>query len=195
MAEIYQGIKFNYKNIGKTMSKSYLLPELKKICTFFKEKKLAPEYLGGSSGNLSFRTRKGKNEFIITASHTALKADMSDTDFSEVIFCDEGKNYVEAKGVNSPSSETLLHFLIYKNRPKINAVFHGHSSDILKNAKKLNILITSKEEEYGTIASAYRALKLIKESNFIILKNHGFVSVGKTINEALENIKEILNKI
>ena len=194
MAEDYKGIKFQFENTGKTINKHPLLPELKKYCFLFEKNKLAPLYKGGSSGNLSFRTKTGKNEFIITASHTALRENMSDTDFSEVIFCDERNNFVKANGIKTPSSETILHYLIYKNRPEINAVFHGHSPEITANAEKLNIPVTEKNEEYGTINVAFSALKLMRNHDFIVLKNHGFVAGGKTPEETYKKIEYFLNQ-
>ena len=194
MAEIYQGIKFNYKSNGETISKSGLLSDLKKWCRIFHEENLAPSYPGGSSGNLSFRIKNGEIGFIITASHTALKENMSDNDFTEVISYNKSKNTITGKGKREPSSEAVMHFLIYKNRPDINTVLHGHSPDIINHADSLNIPTTEKELPYGTYEIAENALKLIKKSDFIILKNHGFISLGKTVEEAGNNIMNILTK-
>jgi len=193
MAETYKGIKFNYKSIGKTISETNLLPELKKWCFIFKKYKLAPVYSGGSSGNLSFRIKPDENRFMITASHTALKENMSDSDFAEVISYDETNNIISGKGIRQPSSESIMHYLIYKNRPDINAVFHGHSTEILKNAKHLNIPVTEKEFPYGTPETAREVLKLIKNHNFVIIKNHGFISCGHNFEEAGVKAREILN--
>ncbi len=193
MAEIYKGIKFNYESIGKTISETDLLPELKKWCLIFNENKLAPAYSGGSSGNLSFRIKPSENRFIITASHTALRENMSDNDFTEVIFYDKKNNTITGKGIKTPSSESILHYLIYKNRPDVNAVFHGHSLEILKNAKHLNIPVTEKEFPYGTTETATETLKLIKNHNFVIIKNHGFISCGRSLKEAGTNAVKALN--
>ncbi|RLD46576.1 MAG: hypothetical protein DRI94_14650 [Bacteroidetes bacterium] len=201
MAEIYTGIKFNYKSLGKTIIKSELLSELKNWCAFFNEKNLAPPYLGGSSGNLSFRIKPGTINFIITASHTALRENMPDSDFTKIVSYDENKNLITGKGTKEPSSESIMHHIIYKYKPEINAVFHGHSPEILKFADQLKIPVTKKEFEYGTIKLAKEALKLLTTHNFIILKNHGFISLGKTVQEAgnltinfLNNCKSINNE-
>ncbi len=193
MSEIYKGVKFYYKNIGKTVTKYPLLPELKKYCDFFYRKNLAPPYPGGSSGNLSFRIKENEINFIITASRTALRNDMQDSDFSEVVGFDNVNNIVVGKGSKIPSSESVMHFLIYQKRNDINAVFHGHSPDILNLAKKINIPVTKKEEEYGTLSLADNVVNLIENNDFIIIRNHGFVSVGKNMNEAYQNIVDLLN--
>ncbi len=194
MAELYEGIKFNYRNIGKSVSRHDLLLELKYWCGVFDEKKLAPPYPGGSSGNLSFRTKNGKNEFIITASHTALRKNMLNADFSEVVDYEEIQNVIIGRGEKEPSSEAVMHFLIYKHRKDVNAIFHGHSPDILKNATKLNLPVTEKELSYGTVKFAKNALFLLKKYDFIILKNHGFISVGETLEETGEKTILFLNK-
>jgi len=201
MAEIYTGIKFNYRSKGKTIINSESLSELKNWGAFFNEKNLAPPYPGGSSGNLSFRIKPGKNNFIITASHTALRENMPDSDFTEIVSYDENKNLITGKGTKEPSSESIMHYIIYKNKPDINAVFHGHSPEIMKFADQLKIPVTKKELEYGTMELAKEALKLLTTHNFIILKNHGFISLGKTVQEAgnltikfLNNCKSINNE-
>ncbi len=193
MAEIYSGIKFNYKSFGKTIEKSELLSELKSRCAFFNEKNLAPPYPGGSSGNLSFRIKPGAINFIITASHTALRENMPDSDFTEIISYDENENLIIGKGSEEPSSESIMHYLIYKNKPEINAVFHGHSPELLKFADQLKIPVTKKEPEYGTIEIAREALKFLSTDNFIILKNHGFISLGKTMQAAVNLTINYLN--
>jgi len=184
MGEIYIGTKFKYLNKGCKISKSNNLDLLKKWCNIFNENNFAPPYPGGSSGNLSFRTEAEKNNFIITASHTALSNNMNNNDFAEVIFCSEEDNIVHAKGQKEPSSEALMHYLIYKNRSDINAVFHGHSDEIMKLAKQIGFPETEIEFEYGTVELAKEVVKTLKNHNFVILKKHGFVSLGKTQKDA-----------
>jgi len=184
MSEIYIGTKFKYINKGNKISKNKGLVLLKKWCNIFNQNSFAPPYPGGSSGNLSFRTEIKKNNFIITASHTALSDNMNENDFAEVIFCSEKDNIIHAKGHKEPSSETLMHYLIYKNRNDINAIFHGHSDEIMKLAKQQGFPETEIEFDYGTVELAKEVVKTLKNHNFVILKNHGFVSVGKTQEDA-----------
>jgi len=191
MAEIYIGTKFKYIQKNKEISKHKDLELLKKWCNIFNKKNFAPTYEGGSSGNLSFRTNPDSNNFIITASHTALKNSMQDTDFSEVIFCSVKENTVFANGNRAPSSESLMHYLIYKNRPEVNAIFHGHSDEIMKLAKQKEFPETKVELPYGTMELAKDAVNTLKNNNFVILKNHGFISVAKTQQEAGNRVLNI----
>ncbi|NPA68922.1 MAG: class II aldolase/adducin family protein, partial [Chlorobi bacterium] len=105
----------------------------------------------------------------------------------------ETNNTIIGKGKKQPSSESIMHYFIYDNNPEINAVFHGHSAEILQYAEKLRIPITEKEEPYGTIKAAKEVLKSLKKHNFIVMRNHGFVSCGKTAEEAGKNVLEVLN--
>jgi len=184
MAEIYTGTKFNYIQKG---SKIPLHPEivlLRKWCGIFNKYNFAPFYSGGSSGNLSFRIKSGSDLFIITASHSALSHSIPNSDFSEIVSCNIETNMVTASSFKTPSSETLMHDLIYKNRPEINAVFHGHSEEIMKIAKEKGFPETKTEIQYGTPEFAKDVTNTIKNHNFVIIKNHGFISVGKTQQEA-----------
>ena len=109
---------------------------------------------------------------------------MKDQDFSEVIKCKPDKNTITASGLKPPSSESFMHYMIYKNYPHINAVFHGHSELIMKKAKQLSLAETEKELPYGTMEFAISVLNILKNSKFAVLKNHGFVSTGRTLDEA-----------
>ena len=195
MAEIYEGTKFNYIENLKASPKHALLNELKKWCRVFDEYKYAPSFAGGSSGNLSFRINPGSDQFIITCSHTSLSKSMADSDFSEIIDCSISDNEIKANGHRSPSSESFLHYLIYLKRPDINAVFHGHSNEIMYYAEKLKIPVTIKELPYGTIELAQDTSDLLKNNNFVIIKNHGFISAGKTLKVAGKRILDIENSI
>jgi len=192
MGEIYIGTKFKFIKKNGKISESKKLELLKKWCNIFSEKNFAPPYNGGSSGNLSFRPKLNYCNFTITASHTALNNSMDNNDFSEVINCRIEENIVQAIGNKAPSSEALMHYLIYKNRKDVNAIFHGHSSEIMEIAKKKGFPETKLELPYGTIELAKDIVNTLKNYNFVVIKNHGFISVGKTQEDAG---KQVLNFI
>ena len=168
------------------------LEELKKWCRIFHEKDLAPPYCGGSYGNLSFRKEPRKTPFIITGTNIGLKDNLSDDKFAEVTGIDIENMTVYATGKISPSSESLLHFAIYEARHEINAVFHGHSNELLERYKDLNIASTEKEEDYGSKDLVRRVLNILGDNNIIIMKGHGFISLGKTMEEAGNTISEVI---
>ena len=123
--------------------------------------------------------------------------ELPESGFVQIFDCNFDQGIVFALGEREPSSESMLHFAIYKAHPEINAIFHGHNEKILANSDKLNLIQTAKEEPYGTIALAYAVLDTLKDNknNFIVMKNHGFVSVAKTLDEAGETAIKVLQSI
>ncbi len=179
--EIYEGVKFRTIFLSNEIQNDKRLEELKKWCKTFHDLNLAPPYEGGSSGNLSFRISNNSNEFIITGSQIGLKNNLKNKNFVKVEKCDFDNKIIFAHGTKNPSSESMLHYAIYKKRSDVNAIFHGHSLDILNNAKRLKFISTKQEEKYGTTKLVDSVLDIIGDNNFIILKNHGFMAFGKTI--------------
>ncbi len=191
---IYQGIKFKTKIINKKIPKHSGMEELKYWCREFHKFHLAPPYPGGSYGNLSFRVKKGEDSFIITGSKIGLKEKLTDACFVNVSSCNLKNETICISGVKEPSSESRIHFAIYHQRKDINAIFHGHCEKILSNARKLKIPETKKEELYGTTELVQRVLKILNNESFLIMKNHGFISLGKTMEEAGKLALEIYKK-
>ncbi|AND85617.1 class II aldolase/adducin family protein [Clostridium tyrobutyricum] len=105
-------------------------------------------------------------------------------------------------GNKKPSTEILMHCAIYKKRQDVFGIIHTHSTmatswaccgmDIPCISSELSSLIggpircapykTQETRELGEVAAA-----TLKDSNAILLKNHGTISVGKDINEAFIN--------
>lgn len=176
--------KFKTIFLGKIAPKDARLKMLKYWCGQFHCHGLVPCYGGGSYGNLSFRVKKGADEFIITASGLKLKRGLTDRSFFHVTKVDTNRKKVEGYGLRLPSSESLLHFAIYQKRKDINAIFHGHCMRLLKAPCKYRIPQTSKEAPYGTIALVRRVFRILGKHQFIVMKNHGFISMGKNMNRA-----------
>ncbi len=181
---VYEGIKFKTKKIEEDLPNDSRIDRLKYWCNIFHEKGLAPPYEGGSYGNLSFRLNNSENFFIITASQSGLNESQTNDRFVTVSYVDLKAGIVYFKGIREPSSEAILHYVIYQARPDVQAVFHGHCEKISRNAKKLGLPITSKEEPYGTIDLAERVLETLNDFYFLEMKNHGFLSFGKSLDEA-----------
>lgn len=153
---------------------------LKAWCNKFIGSGLMPCYGEGILGNLSFRA--SGNSFYITAS--GQKDKISDNCFVHVKNVDIDNFKIFVEGEKHPSSESFLHYLIYKERKDVNAIFHGHYDKILRSAGQLKFPETKKEYPYGTLELANAVLKIIGSNNFITMKNHGFISLGRTMGEA-----------
>jgi L-ribulose-5-phosphate 4-epimerase len=168
------------------------LAELKRWCSVFHQHDLAPLYENGSFGNLSFRAAPGADEFFITATGLKLKHDLPNESFVKVTAVDLDRQLIKAEGSLAPSSESMLHYAIYNERKDVGAIFHGHSPLILKNGGKLKLPATSQEEPYGSLALVRSVRDILPGNNFIIMKNHGFLSLGRTPDEAGDQALKVL---
>ncbi|MFA6254782.1 MAG: class II aldolase/adducin family protein [Patescibacteria group bacterium] len=181
---VYPGVKFKTEFIKKQAPQDPRIIELIKWCQDFHQSNLAPVYDGCSAGNLSFRLKEGENIFIITGAGLKAKEDLTNQSFVKIFNCDFERKIIQAEGVMEPSSETMLHFALYQKRVEVNAIFHGHCQQILAQAKKLNIPQTKKEAPYGSLELVRQALSILENNNFLVLKNHGFIALGKDMTEA-----------
>jgi len=152
---------------------------------------LAPK----SAGNLSFRTRRG---FVVTGTGINLGA-IEKEELVEVLKVETGKNQilVYAEGQIVPSKESLFHSEIYRLRAEINAVFHAHDQLVLKFANELRIPCTEREQARGSyelVEEVNRLLGQIAGVKYFVLKNHGVIAMGETLEEA-GRLAEDMNKM
>jgi L-fuculose-phosphate aldolase len=178
---LVEKIKFKLELVEKIPTHPKIR-DLKRWCGKFYKRGWVPWIREVSCGNLSFRV--WKNEFIITGSQVGIKESLPNDCFVRVMECDLKRLMVHASGLRAPSSESMLHYAIYKQRPEVNAIFHGHSSFILRYAPKLGIIETKEKKPPGTLDLVKEVLKVLDENNFIILKEHGFLSLGKDMEGA-----------
>ncbi len=176
MGEVYVGPKFRTVFARRAPPRDDRITELIAWCRQFAQLGL----VGPAMGNLSFRTGDG---FVITPSGTD-PATISAGQFVEVLRADAGALAVTVAGRVEPSSESLLHAAIYAARPEVNAVFHAHSAAVLAAAERRGWPVTARAQPYGTPAMAAEALGILGNHNFLILRQHGFVALGRTMTEA-----------
>lgn len=184
-------IRFNSIFVSNQVIKNPKINELKRWCEEFQKNGLTPIFEGNYTGNLSFRSQGG---FVITASGLKSKRNLTTESFVFIRNYDEKTNTFYVKGKKSPSSESIMHHFIYKTVTEINSVFHGHNCHIVKNAQNLGLSITKKEHSPGTVYLAKEVVNLLNGDRMIVLKNHGFVSLGKTMKEAGELTFKFLRK-
>lgn len=191
--ENYSGVKFRTILKDAEPPSDDRLGELRYWCKTFHEKNLSPPYPGGSYGNLSFRINPGDNTFIITGTSIGLKDNLTDDCFVKVTACDLEKKIIYAEGKRCPSSESMLHYSIYNARPYVQAIFHGHAKEFPSNPNSLNFSETATVEPYGSSELVKSVLDILAYQNFFIIKNHGFVSLGNTMQETGERCLALLN--
>ena len=150
----------------------------------------------GTSGNVSRRLQDpaGRQLMAITPSGQPYDS-LTVEDIAVIDF--EGEPVV---GETIPSTETLIHAAIYQARPDVGAVMHTHS--IYASAMAVaNLDIPAIIDEmvvflggavrvagYGFPGSedlAEQVVAALGERNAVLLRNHGLVGVGCSLEEAL----------
>jgi L-fuculose-phosphate aldolase len=150
----------------------------------------------GTSGNVSRRidASDGRQLMAITASGVPYDRMGS----GHIVIVDfEGE---PVTGDLIPSTETLTHAAIYQARPDVGAVMHTHSiyASVLAVAgleippmiDEAVLMLGGKVEvaAYGFPSSqelADHAVAALGERNAVLLRNHGLVGVGGSLEEAL----------
>jgi L-fuculose-phosphate aldolase len=196
--EQYKGTKFKTLFVQREIPQHSGILQLKKWGKRFSELDFVPQYVDyknggkkGSAGNLSFRHQDG---FIITTSYSDL-GNLSDEDFVLVSKVDVEKKIVWAKGKKAPSSEAILHWLVYQKRDDIKAIFHAHAKAFLDYYYLLNLTITKLYAPYGSLELGKEVCAVLNKKDFIIMKDHGFLSLGKTIDQAGKRAVELYEKL
>lgn len=154
--------------------------------------------VGAYSGNTSIRLSGSGNEslLLVTPTHHPYYRLQPD----ELVVVDADGAPVGSNKLR-PSSETLLHLEIYRRRDDVQAVVHTHSihasvasvvgRDIPPIIDEMLLTIggpvkVSKYAFPGTQQLAEEAYSALGDRNAALLRNHGVVSVGPDIWEALE---------
>lgn len=156
--------------------------------------------VSAAGGNLSIRFG---DAVLIKATGVAFR----DLTPNDIVTIDLKGNVID--GYGRPSKEVRFHLGIYKNRPDVKAVMHTHSTFAVAFAvagKPPPLLTTQSKAllkkvpvvEYATPGSEELA-KLVVEAfkdrdvKAALLKDHGAVAVGGTLQEAL-NVAELLEE-
>ncbi len=155
----------------------------------FAELGWTPSYGPGDHGNLSCRTPRG---LMISARETS-KATLRPDQFIEVTALDQTgpRPRATCRGLLLPSTDTLLHWRVYQLRPDVNAILHGHDKVALANAHALNLPITSVSAAQPSMALVDDACRLAAKHDYILLRDHGFLVLGGTADEAGELARDI----
>ena len=151
----------------------------------------------GSGGNISIRHEDG---MLITPSGV----EYEELQKQEIVYMDfEGR---VVRGNSVPSSENMMHSLIYEKRADVNAIIHTHSKYINvlaamgEDLKAVNYLIassgdkvvkTTPYETFGTEKLAEYAVEYLGQRKAVILSNHGLITCGSTLDEAFKISRDL----
>jgi L-fuculose-phosphate aldolase/L-ribulose-5-phosphate 4-epimerase len=145
-----------------------------------------------SGGNVSMRMPDGM--ILVTPSGMAYDGMVPE----DVVVLDIDGNVIEGERRPSVDSMALLH--IFQNMERVNAVIHTHQVyatavslvyDKVPNAVTTLANACAGEVHVAPFSSAaslqmgIEAVDHIGDSNAVILKNHGVITVGRTLKEAL----------
>jgi L-fuculose-phosphate aldolase len=158
----------------------------------------------GNEGNVSMRLVEASGRELVAITPSGLYDELLTPD-DMVIVDFEGKRM---EGKHKPSIETMLHIEIYKARKKVNAVVHAHpvfSSVVAVTRHEIPAILDDqviclggeiKVAEYapsGSQKMIQNVVSALGAGNAVLMANHGALSVGVDMRDALTNC-EILEK-
>ena len=174
---------------------------------YLKERELLVEYgnklmeyglTKGTGGNLSIYDET-KGYMIITPS--GIEFDKL-TPEDMVVMDLDGKII---SGEKKPSSEYMMHTMIYKDRKDIKSVVHAHTmyatviSCLRETLPAVHYMIAlagkdvrcAKYATFGTEELAINAVEAMKDRNAVLLANHGIITGAKNIQNAFNIVDEV----
>ncbi|MHA1408186.1 MAG: class II aldolase/adducin family protein [Candidatus Heimdallarchaeaceae archaeon] len=188
MVEEYRGIKFQVEKKGEFYPSEKEKQILKDMITVVDS---LPELCKiGVAGNISFKS----NDFIIiTTSGSSLAKLSIPSNFCKVPL-KQSKGSISYFGENVPSSETIMHILIYMMRKETKFIFHFHMPNLKKLQQLNKYPTTNKFYPYGSLELAEEAVRTLENNEVLILREHGIVVVSKNLS-TIRNIIDSLVKI
>lgn len=162
--------------------------ELLKACLKLKEYKL----ISLTGGNISMRL--DDNTFLVTPSGMLYEEMIPD----DICVIDKDGNLLE--GIRKPSSDTSALLYMFEKRKDINAIIHTHqpyataiglNNDVLPDClvtlidackTSINVAPWTRSSDIGM---GKLAIDYLGQSNAVIMKHHGVITIGKDLEEAL----------
>lgn len=153
-----------------------------------------------NDGNISVRMDDGR--ILITPSGIS-KGRLHESDLLTI---DIDGNVLSAKEKRLPSSETSMHLEVYKQRSDVRAVVHAHPIfattltvaginfpvDVLPEViLTLGDVPTTAYAIPASHEDAEVIRPFIKDFNALLLRQHGSLTVGKDLDEALINLERV----
>jgi len=155
-----------------------------------------------NNGNIS--ARLGDDRVVITPSGLC-KGRM---EIDDLLVIDLAGNLIKAdhKRRRKVSSETPMHLEAYRQRPDVRAVIHAHPThaialtvadipfptDILPEVLEgLGPVPTTRFALPSSDDNADAIRELIKAHNAVLIRNHGAITVGQDLDEALNHLERV----
>ncbi|MFH1404263.1 MAG: class II aldolase/adducin family protein [Candidatus Altiarchaeota archaeon] len=189
MGEEYVGRKFKTEFVQGDGPDPSLAGEIIGVGKRLNELGLTPE----NAGNISVRVGKG---ILITVGGVN-KGELTGDDVVLVV----GFDFHTARvvGLKEPSSEVPMHWSIYEEFPEVNAVVHAHDMKAVENAvmleREFGFKTTTSREAYGTRQQAMEVVEALRESRYAIIRGHGVVCAGDSLEEALDRVVRVNGRV
>jgi L-fuculose-phosphate aldolase len=148
-------------------------------------------FLAGSDGNISLRMED--NRILITPAGKP-KGRLDPTDL--LVLNPDGQRL---EGCGSPTTEMAMHLAVYRARPEVNACVHTHPpyttafavtgislpDDVLPEVVvSVGAIPICEYAPPGTEAVPKSLMPYIQTDNAFLLRNHGLLTIGRTLEEA-----------
>ncbi len=176
------------------------LKALRKELAHYMRRLYKNNLISTSGGNISLKI--SENEILITPS----QKDKARTTAKDLIRINESGQSQNQK--LKPSLEWGFHWEAYHKRPDIQAVVHAHPlaatslivthqairTDLTGEARAILGLIS--EARYALMGSEELAQEIgiaLKNSNVVLMENHGVLTVGKSLTEAYDRMEILEN--
>lgn len=153
----------------------------------------------GTSGNAAVRVDGG---FLITPSGMPY----DEIQPEDIVFKQPNGSFESPNGLRKPSSEWRFHEDIFAARPDVNAIVHTHGKSVMtiaclqKDIPPFHYMIgiaggdTIRCAPYATFATqelSDAAVEALTDRKACLLANHGQISVGATLKQALAMALEV----
>lgn len=167
--------------------------EIADVCRLMHQR----NYLAARDGNVSVRI--GSKRILVTPSG-ARKGFMSAKD---MVLCDLDGNPVPGE-TNKPSTETMMHTLIYQERPDVNAVVHAHPPCAIAHTiagigldKPLMPEVFCELGEIATIPYTTPGTREVPDTLrehltcrvALVMERHGSITMGETLWQAYDRLE------
>ena len=174
MGEEYTGVKFECQLSGPLEGMDAQVEEYISIDAKLKNY-LSPK---SNEGNMSMRAA---GSFLIKAAGAPMTR-LTNEDVSFVYDVSEEEYALKAKG-KTPSSESFMHYYIYKFYPEINLVLHFHDEHLMEKAKHLPSVGPF---PYGSHDLAREAAKA--KAAVVKIIEHGFLAKARNSQELFSTL-------
>lgn len=103
-------------------------------------------------------------------------------EFLEIVDYDPAKKVVLAIGLKNPPLETPVHWIVQNARKDVNTLVEIKNKELLEKNNN-EIPVVQKKEHMDSLDIAKQVLKNLRDSNCVLIKDHGIFFAGENLKE------------